>query len=231
MLVEGGEQGVERILLEEGVAPGEQEAVELAVLEGVGDRLHLVDAEADRLDVAVAAELVERLVGAFHRRPVHLRLQLGAVGEGIDVVDEEDVDAVEAEALEAVLVGAHGAVIGVVEPRLEGERLRPRIARLLGRAPRLEAAADLGREHPAVAAAELVADDALRLAVAVERRRVEIADAAVEGVEDDDPGVGFGDCPDIAGERRAAEAEGGHLERGPADPAGFELHDSSPFSG
>ncbi len=88
----------------------------------------------------LAPQLVERLGGAVHGGGVHLRLDLGAVGEGVDVVDVEDVDVVEAEPLQAVLVGAHDAVIGIVEIGLERQRLAPGVVGLL-RSPGAAAAA------------------------------------------------------------------------------------------
>ena len=127
MFLDRRKQAVERLLLEQGVAAGKQERVPLAMVERVGDRLRLVDADADRLDVAVAAQFLERPIGALHRGAMHLRLLVRAVGVGVDVVDVEDVDVIEAEALDAVLVGAHGAVIAVVEHRLEGQGIGPRV--------------------------------------------------------------------------------------------------------
>ena len=41
------------------------------------------------------------------------------MGEGIDVMDESDVDALQSEALQAVFEGAHHAVIAVVERACE----------------------------------------------------------------------------------------------------------------
>src|SRR4029079_2023890 len=141
------------------------------------DRLGFVYADADRLHLAGRAELVERLVGTLHGLLKHARLGILAVSEAVDVMKQQDVDAVHATALHAVLVGTHDAIIGVVEVRLERERIAPRVGRILGAAPGRETATALGGEDKAATITQLVADQVLGAAVTVERRGVEIADA------------------------------------------------------
>ena len=141
-------------------------------------------------------------------------------------MDEQDVDPVHAEALHAVLVGAHDAIVGVVEERLERERVLPLAARLLSRAPGAEAAADLGREHPAAAVAQLVPDQVLGAAVAVERRRVEIADAGSESLDHHQPRIGIVHRLHAAAERGAAKSEDGDVDGSASDPPDLEFHPS-----
>ncbi len=52
------------------------------------------------------------------------RLAAAVIAE-VEVVDDEKVDAIEPQALQAVLVGAHDAVIAVIEAHLEGQPARP----------------------------------------------------------------------------------------------------------
>src|SRR5262249_19427895 len=137
------EKILERRLLENWVAAGEQETVPLPVGKRVAYRLRFVDADADRLDLAAGAKRVERLIGALHAPPEHRGLRIPAAGEAVDVVDDEDVDPAHAEALNAVLVGAHDAIIGVVERGLERKWLVPLVGGVLGAEP----PAHLGREH------------------------------------------------------------------------------------
>ena len=101
-------------------------------------------------------------------------MRLRAVLVGADVVHVEDVDAGQPEPLQAVLERAHDAVIGVVVDRVERQRMACGLGMHAGRV-RAQQAADLGRQHPFVARplAQRVADAALGLADAVERRGVE----------------------------------------------------------
>ena len=137
--------------------------------------------------------------------------RLGLVVPEVEVVDDEDVDPRHAEALQAVLIGAHDAVIAVVEAVLERQPARPAMPRSGVRRVdrRLEDAADLGREEHLVArlAVEEAADAVLALAAAVPRRRVVVADAAVPGRRERRLGVGVGHHREEIAERRAAEAE------------------------
>ena len=131
----------------------------------------------------------------------------------VEVVDDQDVDPRHAEALQAVLVGAHDAVIAVVAAVLELQPARPagdavdRGRARIDRRP--EDAADLGREQELVPrlAIEEAADPVLALAAAVPGRRVVVADAAVPGRGERRLGVGLGHLGEELAKRRAAEAE------------------------
>src|SRR5690606_38608399 len=116
-------------------------------------------------------------------------------------------------ALETVFVGAHRAVIGVVEPRLESERLRPWVALALDAADRLETPPDLARQNPAIEVAQFVADEMLGAAGAVEWRSIKIADAGLIGVADHRPAVRVRERGHSAADRRAAKAKHSDLER------------------
>ena len=66
------------------------------------------------------------------RRPPRLELAKAALHAGlvaviavVDVVDHQEVDPRQAEALQAVLVGAHHAVVAVVEAQLERQAAGP----------------------------------------------------------------------------------------------------------
>ena len=225
VLLHRREQSVQRLLFEQRVAPGEQENVPGSMLQGVGDRLRLVDAEADRLDVAAAAQFVECPVAALHRRAKHELLPLHRlVGRDVDIVDIEDVDAIEAEALLAVLVGAHDRVVGVVEDGSNGKGSCQLSRGGIRIAPRLQQATDLGGQYPVVPIAEFVAHHMLGAAEAVVGRRIEVADAAVVGGENDHACVGVGDAIHVAAERGAAKAERRDPEVGPADLSGIQCH-------
>ena len=80
-------------LVEQRVAPGQQEHVEVALAGEPGEHRRLVHPGADRPDDPLLAQPVERRVRAVDGRlPVIVR-----------VVDVRDVDALQAEALEALL--------------------------------------------------------------------------------------------------------------------------------
>ena len=79
----------------------------------------VVHAHAKSLDGAGAAELVERTIGARHGLCVSL-FQHVALPALVDVVDQNDVERIGAESLQAVLDGAHRAVVAIVVADLEG---------------------------------------------------------------------------------------------------------------
>ena len=122
-----------------------------------------------------------RLSSIDRRTPSAGVVEDDALGPGADI--EGVVAAVEALAVELV-VGA--------------DRVR-----------RPDEPADLRREHERVArhVAQHAADAPLRRAVAVQRRRVEIADADVPGAPDHRPRVIVGDRAEQAADRRAPETE------------------------
>src|SRR5690242_6866943 len=100
------------------------------------------------------------------------------------VVHEDDVDAVEPEALEALVERGANPERAEIEDRADALRLRKR--RCLSGGGGAKQPADLRREHELVAwlALQHRADEPLRSSVAVQRRDVEQADAAIPGALD-----------------------------------------------
>jgi hypothetical protein len=147
-------------------------------------------------------------------------MRLAAMLIDADIVHIESVDPRQAEALQAVLEGAHDPVIGIVVDRLERHHLPP-LAGIGHRAARSQQAPDFGRQYPLVArhGAQRIADAALGLAEPVIGRGVDIAHPGRPGSAYDRL-RGFASHLDTAAaERRAAEPQNGHLQRGAPDPA------------
>ncbi len=137
----------------------------------------------------------------------------------VEVVHQQDVDPPGAEPVQAVLDRAHDAVVAVVVDL--GERQRAfelAVVEGVGMAG-LEQAADLGRQHEALArpVAQRRADPVLRQAEAVEWCRIEQADAGIVGGAHRRLGLRVGDRPVHVAERRAAKAELGHGQTGSAE--------------
>ena len=211
-----GQLALERVVLHQRVAQGHQEEVDVEQVEEARHHAELVDAGADRLDLAAAAQLLERPPAAADQlAQIGLDLGLGGVMPEVEVVDDQQIDAVHAEALHAVLVGPHDRVVAVVEDMVELQAARPealiepvRVRR------RLEHAADLGRQHELGArlAVEEAAEAVLGLAPPVPGRGVEVADARVPSRLQSRFGVGLGHLDEQLAERRAAEAEQRQLD-------------------
>ena len=212
-----GRKEFERFLFEQRVAPGEEEDVEVA---GAGEAfagLPFVHAGADRRDGALRAHLMQRLVAAVHEAAeIAVEDLLALVRGEIEIVAEEDVDAVDAEAFEGMLDGAHHAVIAVVvdlSPRRRVEEFADARA-FLGRGRRQQTA-DLRRQDigvPRPAAQEMV-DPGFGQAEPVERRRVVEARAGI-------PGCAERRLCDVfrEGAVEIAEGRGAHPERGEREP-------------
>ena len=136
-----------------------------------------------------------------------------AVVAAVAVVQEEDVDAVGAEALQAVLEGAHDAVVAVVD--LGAERGGSGEEGVGdgpggGRAAGGEAPAGFGGEDGAGGqTAQGGADAVLGEAEAVERGGVDVGDAGGDGGLDGGHGGVFGLGLVEVAEAGGAEAEGG----------------------
>ncbi len=176
-----GQEAVQGRLLQQGVAAGQQEDVELGFIEGRVADLPLVDAQADGVDRAAVAQGAHGLVAALEELAPPQGV-VGAVGGRAQVVGQQDVDVVAVQALQAGLEGPHHAVVAVVEHRLEGGGGDEAVPLGQGSAWAREAhqaPADLGRDlgrgrkgraQPAFAEAE-----------AVVRRGVEIGDPLGQG--------------------------------------------------
>ena len=94
----------ERGLLEQRVAPGNQHAVEIAVLQEAHRVFGIVGANADTFDDALAAQFLERFVGAFHGFAVALGAFDGTMRPRIGVMDQQHVDFRQTQAQQRVLV-------------------------------------------------------------------------------------------------------------------------------
>src|SRR5207248_2290810 len=125
-------EGVERGLLEQGVAAGEEEAVEIAGLGEALAGLPFIDADADRADRPFLTQAQQRTVASGHylgEALVHGRLSL--MRPDVDVMDMDDIEPCQPETLQTILDRAQHAIIGIVELRREGQdaAIEPAIGR------------------------------------------------------------------------------------------------------
>src|SRR4051812_31992583 len=100
----------------------------------------------------------------------------------IEVMDQEQIDALEPEPLQAVLERAAQARVAVVEIVLERETAVPRLAqRIAGLTRSSEKSPDLRRKHELITwhAAQEVAHTVLGESVPVVGSRIEVADARI----------------------------------------------------
>src|SRR5665213_998418 len=165
---------VERRVFEERVSAGEHEAIEIACPREARTHVGALDADADRADDAFTAQALERTIGAIHRFGEALFIGV-AMPARVDIVDEHDVGAANAEPLQAVLQRAHRAVEAVIVVKVEWKLVLRAYA-----AVRPQHAADLGRQHELVARMppQCRAEPVLAEAGRIERRRVEVAKSA-----------------------------------------------------
>ncbi|EGJ72872.1 putative dehydrogenase [Streptomyces sp. Tu6071] len=228
----GGQHALEGAgVVEERVAPGEEEAVgtRLVQVQGQLDGLHPVDAEPPRLDHALLAQLRQDAEGT---RAGGLELGEPAVAVEVlrDVVDPHDVEPVGAEPLEAVLDRTVRGVRRVVvddlvraavleEAALLAEVARGRVLDLVE-----DDAADLRREHVRVPGVlrEHLAEPDLGEPRAVEGGAVVVPDALVPGGPQSGAGL-------LLGDRAEHVAERGRPETEPAGKQSAQTHDASAF--
>ena len=97
-LARGGRQeALQRRLLQQRIAPRQQHDVEIARLSETLTHLGFVDADADSRNHLRAAQLIESTIGSVHRL-LETPLDRGrAMRPDIDVMNEKNIDAVEAE--------------------------------------------------------------------------------------------------------------------------------------
>ena len=194
--------------VQQGVAAGQQEAVEVALPGELGQRLPVVHPRADRLDHALGPQLVQGRVGLVDRLLVVI----------VGVVDQQDVHVVRIQPFEALLQRAEHTVPAVVEPPVEGKRLHPS-AVLHRLVYRVEHPANLRREDEAapIDAGEGLSEEHLALADAVQRRRVEVADPQPARQLHRLQGGVLGDLAGVAPEGGASHAQLGDLQARAAD--------------
>ena len=154
----------------------------------------------------------------------------------VEVVDQQEVDPVDSEALQAVLERPHHAVVAVVEHGLELETADPLspIERAGLRGPPQEPS-DLGRQHVVLprTPVERAAEPVLGLAAAVPGRGVEIARPAVPGRLDQFRRLGVVDLVEQVAERRCSQSDLAQRRPRPpklAEPDGAPAHSSGSVS-
>ena len=163
-----------------------------------------------------ALELLQRLHAAVAQARLVAAPGAVAVVAGVEVVDHQRVDRIERQPLQRLLVGAHDAVIGVVEMHLEIEAADPggavEAGGILGP---VERAADLGGDPELVArpGAEKAAEPVLGEAAAVPGGGVVVADAGVPGGLERGARIGLVDPGIELAEMGGAEAEGAAAPR------------------
>ena len=150
---------------------------------------------------------------------------------GVEIVDQQDVDPIDPEPLQAVLERAHHAVVAVVEHGLEFEAAEPLILDGVGPERPAQDAADLGRYDVVAArlAIERPAERMLGKSAPVPRRGVEIAHAAVPRGRDERPGLVVVDAVEELAERRGSEAELGDADVRPAELARLQGREIAPL--
>ena len=107
------EKRVERYLLEQRIAAGEEKEIGIDELEQPRARFPFVDARADRLHFAPVAQLREGAPTPRFDQLLDARLGCltPAMHQAADVVHVENVDAIDTQALQARFVRAHYAVV------------------------------------------------------------------------------------------------------------------------
>ena len=133
---------------------------------------------------------------------------------GVEIVDQQNVDPVDAEALQAVLERAHHAVVAVVEDGLKFEAAEPLILDGVRSERPAQHAADLGRydEVGARLAVERAPERMLGEPASVPWRGVEIAHAPAPRRVDDRRRLVIFDLDEQFAERSRAETELGHAD-------------------
>ncbi len=134
------EQVFQRYLVEQRVATSQQKAIEVGLARKSCEHLGLVHAGAHGADHPVASQPVQGSIGSIERLVVVV----------VRVVDVEDVDSCKAQPFQALLDGAHHAVIAEVEDRVHRWGAAKRLAGLGWRA-RSQQAPDLAGESELVA--------------------------------------------------------------------------------
>jgi len=130
----------------------------------------LLSPTPDRLDHALPAQLVERRIGTLQRFPIALvGSLLRAMGEHVDIVDQEDVDRSHAEPAVRLLDRAHDAIVAEVVGGPEIQAAGPQPLARIARMQRAHPPPHLGRENEALPQqeAERLADPKLGAAIAV----------------------------------------------------------------
>jgi hypothetical protein len=143
---------------------------------------------------------------------------------GVEIVDEEYVDAVDSEPLQAVLERPHHAVVAIVEHGLEFETAEPLVLDRIGSERPAQHTADLGRDGEVGAGLtiERAPERVFGEPASVPGRGVEVAHPAVPRGFDQPRGFIVAHALEKLAERRRAEAELGQPHLRPAKLARFQ---------
>ena len=153
------------------------------------------------------------------------------MGVATDVVDIEQVDTREAEALQAVLVAAQDAVVRIIVAHAERHRRPEAIAlRIVGDARiGIHQPPDLGRDRDFRTLAQRIADATLGQAATIMRRGIDVAQPGIQCRIDRGACIGIGHRVVEIAERGRTEPQFGHGQSGaPHGAAGYIGHSVSP---
>src|SRR5438067_10620735 len=140
-------QIVERPLLEQGVAPGEQKGVPVTPFHRLQQNFPLVDADPDRPNDPAPAQLLKRTVATFTKGAHDPEMRLCAMLLCTDVVYVENIDPSQAESLQTILERSDDPLVRVVKHAIERHWRPGYVARgLLGL--RAQQPPDFRRQHP-----------------------------------------------------------------------------------
>ena len=118
---------LEQRLLDQRVGHRQQHVVERDALGEPRDGPRIIDPRADGADLGGRLQLLERPPAALPDELIEVTV--GDLRRGVlavvQVVDRQQVHPVDAEPLQAVLVGAHDAAVGEVPARFEGQPVAP----------------------------------------------------------------------------------------------------------
>ena len=178
-----GQQRCSSGAVEQRVATCEQDTVERRTGQHVEAHLHLVHSQAVGRDGALAFQFVESLQASLEEVALVLSIRLRAMRIGTDIVNECDIDAIEAETREAEFHRSHDAIIRIVVIHRERQGLDIAVVRHLIFRNGSQQPAHFCRKDIGFAwlIAQEIADTPFRQAETVERRGVEVADPRVPG--------------------------------------------------
>src|SRR5271166_1608888 len=219
------ENAVEHVLLEQGVPHRQQEEIDVEEIEEARNRFLDIQSGADPLDRAGIAQFLERPPPAGGElAEIGVNVGRTSVAPGVKIVDQQEIDAVDAEALQAVLERAHDPVVAVVEHRLELQSPGPLILDRARFQRPAQHAADLGRDDELGAglAIKRSADAVLRQPAPVPGGSVDIAYALVPRSPNNRRRFVIFDHLEEVAERRGSEPEFGHADVRPAELARFQ---------
>src|SRR5260221_1510228 len=214
-----GQQLDQGLLIEQRVATGHEERIEVALPGETSEHPGPVHADANGADDSFLAKPVQGRGGLADRRAPML----------VGIVDEEQIDPVHAQSLKALVHGAAHAIGAVVEDHRPasrfgkvgvvdaGNRLAVDIGPWWDRLDRLDQATHLGRKDVIVppAAGQARTESPFAGAIAVQWCGVEHPDPDLPGVLDDVDRVVFPYRREQAGDRPSSKAEPRDRQTGP----------------